>query len=173
MKSNYVSRSYKISVNFGLIFYYYNSRSYKLPKRFVPYIFGVIYAVFNLISGFWGFLGILRKFQGLINTFKALKINLSGGEDNTILTEEAEQGPYSSYIFNNIEKPRPQSLTRESISLITDIQELFISENNEKYSQKNEAFIIEKMEQIGYTTLEKRDVELVFNAMKIYDNYRN
>ena len=173
MKPNYVSRSYKISINFGLIFYYYSSRSYQIPKRVVPYLIGALYALFNILSGFWGFLGILRKFQGLINTFKALKINLSGGEDNSKLSAEAEQDPYSVYIFNNIEKPRPQSLTLDSIALITDVQELFTTENREVYSQENEDFITEKMEQIGFTTLEKKDIQLVFNAMKIYEKYRN
>ena len=64
--NKHVSRYYKISVNFGLFYYYYNSRTFRFRKGISPYLVGVLYALLNLLTGlFWGFLGVSKKIPGI------------------------------------------------------------------------------------------------------------
>jgi hypothetical protein len=52
--NKHVSRYYKISVNFGLFYYYYNSKTFRLRKGISPYLLSFLYSLLNLFTGFLG-----------------------------------------------------------------------------------------------------------------------
>lgn len=168
-----ISRYYKISVNFGLFYYYYNSKTFRLRKGISPYLVGFLYSILNLFTGFWGFLGILRKFQGLRNTFKAIYINLSGGEDITKLDLESNFDKYTVYIYNNLDRASSNEMSLSDVEIILEIQELFSETNNELFTATNIHFILDNLAKVNLTQLNEKHIESVFNAMEIHAQYNN
>lgn len=170
--NNHVSRYYKISVNFGLFYYYYNSKTFRLRKGILPYLLGFLYALLNLFTGlFWGFLGILRKFQGLRNTFKAIYINLNGGEDITKLDTESNFDKYTVYIYNNLDRASSNDMSLSDVEIILEIQELFSETNTELFTATNIRFILDNLSKVNITQLNKNHIESVFNAVDIHQKY--
>lgn len=169
----HVSRYYKISVNFGLFYYYYNSKTFRLRKGILPYLVGSLYSILNLFTGFWGFLGILRKFQGLRNTFKAIYINLSGGEDITKLDLESNFDKYTVYIYNNLDRASSNEMSLSDVEIILEIQELYSETNTELFTASNINFILDNLSKVNLNQLDKKHIESVFNAIEIHDKYRN
>lgn len=170
--NNHVSRYYKISVNFGLFYYYYNSKTFRLRKGILPYLLGFLYALLNLFTGlFWGFLGILRKFQGLRNTFKAIYINLNGGEDITKLDTESNFDKYTVYIYNNLDRASSNDMSLSDVEIILEIQELFSETNTELFTATNIRFILDNLSKVNITQLNKNHIESVFNAIDIHQKY--
>lgn len=166
-----VSRYYKISVNFGLFYYYYNSKTFRLQKGISPYLLGFLYALLNLFTGFWGFLGFLRKFQGLRNTFKAIYINLNGGEDITKLDMESDFGKYTVYIYNNLDRASSNDMSLSDVEIILEIQELYSETNTELFTPANIHFILDNLSKVNITQLNQKHVESVFHAMDIHGKY--
>ena len=170
--NKHVSRYYKISVNFGLFYYYYNSKTFRLRKGILPYLLGFLYALLNLFTGlFWGFLGILRKFQGLRNTFKAISINLNGGEDITKLDTESNFDKYTVYIYNNLDRASSNDMSLSDVEIILEIQELYSETNTELFTAANTDFILENLSKVNITQLNETHVQSVFHAMEIHDRY--
>jgi len=167
----HVSRYYKISVNFGLFYYYYNSKTFRLQKGILPYLLGFLYALLNLFTGFWGFLGILRKFQGLRNTFKAIYINLSGGEDITKLDTESDFDKYTVYIYNNLDRASSNEMSLSDVEIILEIQELYSETNTELFTSTNIHFILDNLSKVNMEQINKNHIESVFHAMDIHDRY--
>lgn len=172
--NKHVSRYYKISVNFGLFYYYYNSKTFRLRKGILPYLLGFLYALLNLLTGFWGvlgFLGMLRKFQGLRNTFKAIYINLNGGEDITKLDTESNFDKYTVYIYNNLDRASSNEMSLSDVEIILDIQELYSETNTELFTAMNIHFILDNLSKVNMGQINKNHIESVFRAMEIHDRY--
>nr|WP_294862469.1 hypothetical protein [uncultured Fluviicola sp.] len=169
--NNRVSRYYKISVNFGLFYYYYNSKTFRLQKGIQPYLLGFVYTLLNLFTGFWGFLGFLRKFQGLRNTFKAIYINLSGGEDITKLDTESDFDKYTVYIYNNLDRASSNEMSLSDVEIILEIQELYSESNTELFTPANVDFILDNLSKVNMTQLNENHIESVFHAIDIHNRY--
>ncbi len=168
-----VSRYYKISVNFGLFYYYYNSKTFRLRKGISPYLVGFLYTLLNLFTGFWGFLGILRKFKGLRNTFKAIYINLSGGEDITKLDIESNYDKYTVYIYNNLDRASWNEMSLSDVEIILDIQEIYLETNTELFTAANIHFILDNLSKVDLERLTEKHIESVFYAIGIHDKYNS
>ncbi len=169
--NNHVSRYYKISVNFGLFYYYYNSKTFRLRKGITPYLLGFLYALLNLFTGFWGFLGILRKFQGLRNTFKAIYINLSGGEDITKLDTESHFDKYTVYIYNNLDRASSNEMSLSDVEIILEIQELYSEMSTELFTAANTHFILDNLSKVNMGQLNENHIASVFHAIGIHNKY--
>ena len=76
-----VHRYYRISMTFGPFVYCENTRVYTLKMGFQTKIIGILYTIFNILTGFLGF-GFNRA-AGYKNTFNAIMINIAGGIDIT------------------------------------------------------------------------------------------
>lgn len=169
----YVSRFYKISINFGLVYYYYNSKTFHVRKGIVPYFLGFLYSLLNLFTGFWGFLGILRKFQGLRNTLQAIHINLTGGEDITKLETESRFDQYTVYIYNNLDRSSSNEISLSDVNVILEIQELFSETNTDLFTPANIHFILDNLSKVSIHRINKKHIESVFNAIDIHNKYDN
>lgn len=168
----YVSRYYKISVNFGLVYYYYNSKTYKLRKGILPYIVGFGYFILTLITGFfWGFLGILKKFRGLRNSLEAVQINLSGGEDITKLETESAYDKYTIYVYNNLDRSTLSELNIDEVNIILEIQEVFSETNIKLFTKLNSDYILDNLSKIDVTHINKEHISAVFKSISIYNKY--
>lgn len=171
--NKYVSRCYKISVNFGLFYYYYNSKTFRLRKGISPYLVGFLYALLNLLTGlFWGFLGVLRKFQGLRNTFKAIYINLSGGEDITKLDLESNFDKYTVYIYNNLDRASSNDMSLSDVEIILDIQEIYAETATELFTAMNSQFILDNLSQVKLDHLTEKHIASVFHAIATHRKYQ-
>lgn len=172
--NKHISRYYKISVNLGLFYYYYNSRTFRFRKGISPYLVGFLYTLLNLLTGlFWGFLGILRKFQGLRNTFKAIGINLSGGEDITKLDLESNYNKFTVYIYNNLDRASSNDMSLSDVEIILDIQEIYSETNTELFTAENIHFILDNLSKVNLDRLTEKHIESVFYAMEIHEKYNN
>lgn len=172
MKINkYVSRYYKISVNFGLVYYYFNSPTFRLKKGLLPYLLGFLYFMLNLFTGFWGFLGILRKFQGLRNSFNAILINLSGGEDITKLDTESNFDKYTVYIYNNLDRASSNEMTLADVSIILEIQEMYSETNSLFFTPANIDFILDNLSKVTINHINENHIKSIFNAIDTHDRY--
>lgn len=171
--NKYVSRFYKISINFGLFFYYYNSKTFHLRKGTLPYFLGFLYSLLNLFTGFWGFFGILRKFQGLRNTLNAIHINLTGGEDFTKLETESNYDQFTVYIYNNLDRASSNEISLSDVNIILEIQEFFAETNTDLYTIANINFILDNLSKVNINQVNKKHIESVFNAIDIHDKYNN
>lgn len=167
----YVSRYYIISLNFGLVFYQYHSRTFILRKGVLPYLLGFQYVLMNLLTGFWEFFGILRKFQGLRNTLNAIHINLTGGEDATKLDREMVYDDYTVYIYNNLGRDSSYKMSLEEVNIILEIQELFSEMNTKLFTEDNVKFILDNLSKVNLSHLKERQIESVFNAIEIHNKY--
>ena len=68
-------------MTFGPFVYCENTRVYTLKMGFQTKIIGILYTIFNILTGFLGF-GFNRA-AGYKNTFNAIMINIAGGIDIT------------------------------------------------------------------------------------------
>lgn len=171
--NKHVSRYYKISVNFGLFYYYYNSKTFRFRRGIVPYLVGFLYSLLNVFTGlFWGFLGILRKFQGLRNTFNAIYINLSGGEDITKLELESDFDKYTVYIYNNLNRASSGEMSLSDVEIILEIQEMYSETHSNLFTAANIHFIIDHLSKVNINYLNETHIESVFNAIDIYNKYQ-
>lgn len=169
--NKYVSRHYKISVNFGLVFYYFNSRTFRLRKGIIPYIIGLFYSILNLFTGFWGFFGFLKKFQGLRNTFNAMYINFTGGEDITKQDLESNFDSYAVYIYNNMERESQKDMSLTDVDIILEIQELYSENYSDYFTADNTSYILENLSKINIDKYDVKNIESVYKAITIYDKY--
>ena len=169
--NKYVSRYLKISVNFGLFYYYYNSKTFLLRKGISPYFLGFLYSLLNLFTGFWGFLGILRKFQGLRNSWNAIYINLGGGEDITRLEIESTFDSYTVYIYNNLDRASSHEMSLSDVNIILEIQELYSETNADFFSAANVNFILDNLSMVNINRLKEKHVESIFHAIDIHAKY--
>lgn len=170
-ESHYKYRQFNVSLNFGLVFYFFNSKTYKFRNGISPIIVGFLYCVINLFTGFWDFFGIFRRFQGLRNTLTAMYTNISGGYDVTKSNIESDYDEYTVYIYNNLERKVFDKVSLEDIEIIIDIQNQYLIEGRSKYSEENLIFILENLKKIDIDRLDSEDIQMVFNSMKIYDTY--
>ena len=169
--NKYVSRFYKISINFGLVYFYFNSKTFRLRKGILPYLLGFLYSILNIFTGFWGFLGILKKFQGLRNTFSAIHLNISGGEDNTKKEIESNFDDFTVYIYNNIERLSLKEMSLSNVDIILEIQELYSETNSDVYTVANTHFILDNLSKVNINELNKKHIEAVFRSIDIYNKY--
>jgi|GEM_PF-1839329 len=172
IKSNkFVNRRYKISVNFGFIYFYTNSMSFKLPKRILPYVLGFLYFILNLFTGLWGMLLIFGNFQGLRNTYSAIYINLTGGEDVTKEDDESNFDGFTVYIYNNLEREIIEEISLLEVDIILDIQELYLDVNPEVFTIENEKFILRNLAKVNLNHLNRRHVKSIFKTVENYYLY--
>lgn len=120
---------------------------------------------------FWGFLGILRKFQGLRNTFKAIYINLSGGEDITKLDTESHFDKYTVYIYNNLDRASSNEMSLSDVEIILEIQEIYSETSTELFTVANIRFILDNLSTVNLGQFTEKHIESVFNAIDIHDRY--
>lgn len=170
----YVHRYYKISINFGLVYYYYNSKTFRLRKGIIPYLLGFLYFILTLITGIlWGFLGVLKKFQGLRNSLNAIQINLSGGVDSTKLETEANYGNYTVYVYNNLDRETSNTLNLDQVDIILEIQAVYSDSADGLYKKANTDFILDNLSKVNITTINAQQIQAVFNSIEIYNEYNN
>ena len=169
--NKYVNRQYKISVNFGFIYFYTNSMSFRLPKGVLPYVIGFLYFLLNLFTGLWGVLFIFGSFQGLRNTYSAIHINLTGGEDITKENIESNFDSYTVYIYNNMEREIANEMSLYEVDVILEIQELYFERYLNCFTTENTNFIRKNLSKVNMNHLTKNHIESVFKAIDIHNKY--
>jgi len=130
-----------------------------------------MYSILNIFTGFWGFLGILKKFQGLRNTFSAIHINLSGGEDITKKDLESNFDDFTVYIYNNMEREILKEMSLSEVNIILEIQELYSETNSDFYTLPNKNFILNNLSKVNINELNEKHIEAVFSAIDIHNKY--
>lgn len=164
----FVYRYYKVSINIGPICICNNSRTYKIKKGPLTVITGIPFSLITILLGFWGFSWI-NKFKGIKNTFEALHINFSGGEDITKLSIESIYDDQTVYIFNNLLRRTSEKVTIEEINIIAEIQDLYLEDNENKYSEENINFIKSNLSKLDIHRINCEDIRDIFDAMNAYD----
>jgi hypothetical protein len=166
----FVYRYYKISINIGPICIYNNSRTYKILKGPLTIIVGIPFSLITLLLGFWGF-SLIYKFKGIRNSLEALHINFSGGEDFTKISIESNYDDQTVYIFNNLLRKTSEKVTIEEINIITEIQDFYLENNKDKYSEENIDFIKSNLSKLDIHRINGEDIRDIFDAMNAYDDY--
>jgi len=167
----FVYRSYKVSVNFGLLFYELTTKSHRIRKGPLVYLPRLWYTLLTLLFGFWG-VGVLRKFRGIRNSIQAIHLNLSGGEDVTRLTIASHYDNRTRYVFNNLGRPSSAALSIETVDILLEIQDLFCGDVAAvPYADENATFLLMRLKEIRETGFTRRDMDSFFDAVILYATY--
>jgi len=123
-------RSFKICINILFLEVYTNSRAHPIKNKFVMVYLSIWYTIIALFLGWWG-TGFLRPFRSFSNTVKAIHINLTGGEDFTQEMNDTEFDDKTNYVWNNLLRKTTETINKNVIEIIIDIQENFEISNSE------------------------------------------
>lgn len=109
--------------------------------------------------------------QGLKNTFSAIHINLTGGEDITKQELESNFDSYTIYIYKNMEREIVNEMNLNEVGMILEIQELYLERYLNFFTSENTNFIRKNLSKVNMNHLTKNHIESVFKAIKIHDKY--
>lgn len=165
---NKVYRFYLISINLGLIHYKTNSRTYKLPRKFFPYLIGFFYTIMTLLTGFIS-ISMFFKRTGLINSFEAIQYNLSGGVDFTTDIDDRKYDHRTHYVFNNTLRRTKNIIKKSEIEIIIEIYDQYY-ENEDTYKNDIEAYIISNLKKVDIRHLSKVEISDIVVAIVMYEN---
>ncbi len=162
-----LQRFYKVSINLGPYRVYSNSKVYEIHSGKNLILPGVPYSILTILFGWWGF-SITKPFRGLRNSLEALHINFSGGEDITKLVTENDYDERTNTIYNNILAKTKETVTRNDIEIITEIQDEFVETKGKTYSEENLNYIILNLSKLDIHRITREHLRDIFDAVKFY-----
>ena len=162
-------RSFKICINILFFEVYTNSRVHPIKNNFVMVYLSIWYTIIALFLGWWG-TGFLRPFRSFSNTVKAIHINLTGGEDLTQEMNDTEYDDKTNYVWNNLLRETTETINKNVIEIIIEIQENFEITHSEFYNSENINYINSNLNKIEHNSLTSNELNDIFDALKLYSN---
>jgi len=99
-----------------------------------------------------------------------MHINLTGGEDFTQEMNDTEFDDKTNYVWNNLLRKTTETINKNVVEIIIDIQENFETSNSEYYTSENINYINSNLNKIKLNSLSSNELNDIFDAMKLYSN---
>jgi hypothetical protein len=152
-------KSFKVSVNVPFYHFYSSTKVYEIRSG-TDLLWPVfLYSATTLVLGFFG--------SNLSDSFKAMQINLSGGEDHTSALISREYDETTNFIWNNLPGETSGKLDREGIAILLQHQEKYMDTGNELFSDTNLYYLKNELERKGYRNIKNKEVEDFFDALRV------
>jgi len=160
-------RYYKYSINLGPFRVYDNSKIFDIRDGGSAILPGLIYSLITILLGWWSF-RFFRPFEHIRNSFEALHINFTGGEDVTKLISDEDFDDVTNYVWNNLLKVTKDKTNKSEIENILELHGEYLERNEQ--SMENTEFISLGLSRFRIHHLKKEDISDVLNALNIYSN---
>lgn len=166
-RTNLRHRYYKYSINIGPLRVYNNSKIYDIEDGKSTLLPGLLYSITTILLGWWSF-SLLRPFEHIKNSFEALHINFSGGEDITKLISDENFDDITNYVWNNLLKTTKDKTNKFEIEKILELYYEYLERNDKSLSSCE--FISLGLSRFKIYNLKKIDIEDVIDAINSYSN---
>lgn len=163
MKSKTKYRVFKLSIGIPFAQSCMDSRVYKIENR-LQLIYPVsLYSFGTLLLGFWNFYGALES-------LKALHTNLTGGEDYTEIIDASNHDDFTNKVWNNLTKESSSKIDRAGVDILMDIQDEFMSQNTDAFSEYNVRYLRDGLSRKGYRGIADDNILDFLDAIQIVMN---
>ena len=140
-----------------------DSKVYKTNHNFQLLFPIFLYTAGTLLFGFWNIFGVATS-------LKAIYINLTGGEDYTEVIRSGEHDDFTNGIWYNLSKETASKMDRNVIELLLAIQEDFMNQNAETFSESNIRYLKDALSRKGYKEILEDDILDFIDALRIVVN---
>jgi hypothetical protein len=151
-------RVFKVSISLPFFHYSANSKVYRIDHKW-QYLFPVLsHSLMTVLFGFWG--------GKLFESFKALHINFTGGEDFTQLITEQDYDETTNWVWNNLTRETSEKINRRGVQLLLTCQEAYMENNQDVFSESNAYHLKNELHRKGYFAIRDKDIVDFFEALK-------
>lgn len=163
MKPEPKYRVFKLSISIPFSRSCLDSKVYEIDNN-IDFIYpALLYTIGTLLFGFWNIFGIP-------DSLKAIYTNLTGGEDYTEIINSDNYDDFTNRIWNNLDRETSTRIDRECIELLLDVQEDFLNQNTDHFSDYNVRYLKDGLSRKGYREIKDSDILDFFEAIQIVLN---
>lgn len=157
-------RVFQVSVNIPFTHHIMISKVYKVRNYGDLIIPVLLYTIANLLVGFWG--------KRVFETFKAMGVNFSGGEDYSKHIKELDYDATTNFIWNNLTRVTSEKIDRDVVVVLIELQEKYMEANDDVFSETNMYSLKSLMSHKGYGYLNDSHISDFFDAMRILGEHQ-
>lgn len=155
-------RIFRVSIGFFLFSFYSNTRVHTIKNNFVLVLLSIWYTLISMILGWWA------GFRAIKHTLEAIHVNIRGGIDFTKEMEETEYDDKTIYIWNNLLRKTADTVKKNELEIILEIQEIYESMGKEVFTEINIDFIYSNLSRIKIYHISRDDIKDIFDAIRLY-----
>jgi hypothetical protein len=152
-------RVFKVSINIVFFYQSFNSKIYEKKGRFSLVYPIFLYSLTTIALGFWG--------KHALSSLEALHTNFTGGEDFTHEINELHHDPLTNQVWNNLSRATSEKINRNTVEVLLDLQEKYMDNNKDLYSDNNVFFLLNELKRKGYRDITKIDMLDFFDSLNI------
>ncbi|MFT5822011.1 MAG: hypothetical protein ACI8ZM_003267 [Crocinitomix sp.] len=160
--------SYQVCVNLIAYHYYGETKIFDIKNKYVEYILGAWYSLGSLLFGIWKF-PFINSFGNAGSVFEAIKINFTGGNDYTKFLIQKGYSDKINFIWDNLSHVNRNSLDRDAIEKLLEIQDLYRINHFVLFDDKNVQHLRSRFNRTGQVSLDKFALENFLSAMVRYE----